>query len=87
MDDVTALRFSAGGGKGEVAQFQDDGDAVAADARRAEAMGYAVLVYPDHVINPLGMIPVLTWAAAACSLAYYWTKYPPPATHLAPTTS
>ena len=42
-----------------------DGAAIAADARRAEAMGYALLVYPDHVINPLGMIPLLTWAAAA----------------------
>jgi probable F420-dependent oxidoreductase len=53
------FRFLAGPGEAT------DGAAVAADARRAEAMGYAVLVYPDHVVNPLGMIPVLAWAAAA----------------------
>ena len=53
------FRFLAGPGEAP------DGAAVAADARRAESMGYSVLVYPDHVINPLGMVPVLTWAAAA----------------------
>lgn len=28
-------------------------------------MGYAALVYPDHVVSPFGMVPLLTWAAAA----------------------
>lgn len=46
---------------GEVA----DGPGLAAVARRAEAMGYAALVYPDHVVAPFGMVPLLTWAAAA----------------------
>ncbi len=28
-------------------------------------MGYSAFVYPDHVVNDLAMLPVLTWAAAA----------------------
>lgn len=42
-----------------------DGAELAAVARRAESMGYAALVYPDHVIAPLGFVPVLAWVAAA----------------------
>ena len=42
-----------------------DGAGLAAVARRAEAMGYAALIYPDHVVAPFGMVPLLTWAAAA----------------------
>jgi probable F420-dependent oxidoreductase len=42
-----------------------DGPAIAAAAREAEAIGYAAFVYPDHVVSPLGMVPVLAWAAAA----------------------
>jgi probable F420-dependent oxidoreductase len=41
-----------------------DGTALREVARRAEAMGYAALVYPDHVIAPLGMVPVLASIAA-----------------------
>jgi probable F420-dependent oxidoreductase len=42
-----------------------DGPSLAAAARRAEAIGYAALVYPDHVVAPFGMVPLLAWAAAA----------------------
>jgi probable F420-dependent oxidoreductase len=42
-----------------------DGPGLAAAARRAEAIGYAALVCPDHVVAPFGMVPLLTWAAAA----------------------
>jgi probable F420-dependent oxidoreductase len=42
-----------------------DGPAVAAAARRAESIGYSAIVYPDHVVVPFGMVPLLTWAAAA----------------------
>ena len=42
-----------------------DGSALAAIARRAEAMGYSVLVYADHVVLPMGFLPVLATAAAA----------------------
>ena len=41
-----------------------DGAALRDVARRAESMGYAGLVYPDHVIAPLGMVPVLASIAA-----------------------
>jgi probable F420-dependent oxidoreductase len=34
-------------------------------ARRAEALGYAVLVMPDHFVNPLTPVPALAAAAAA----------------------
>lgn len=42
-----------------------EGPSLAAAARRAEAIGYAALVYPDHVVAPFGMVPLLAWAAAA----------------------
>ena len=42
-----------------------DGKALAADARRAEAMGYAGLVVPDHLIEQLSPIPALATIAAA----------------------
>ena len=42
-----------------------DGPTLAATARRAEAMGYSVLVYPDHLVTPLGVLPALAYAAAA----------------------
>ena len=45
---------------GEVA----DGAALREVARRAESMGYSGLVYPDHIIAPLGMVPVLASIAA-----------------------
>lgn len=41
-----------------------DGAALREVARRAESMGYSALVYPDHVIAPLGMVPVLASIAA-----------------------
>lgn len=41
------------------------GPALREAARRAEAIGYSVLVYPDHVIAPFGMVPLLAMAAAA----------------------
>jgi probable F420-dependent oxidoreductase len=42
-----------------------DGPSVAADARRAEAMGYSAVVYADHLVLPFGFVPLLTWVAAA----------------------
>ena len=42
-----------------------DGKTVAADARRAEAMGYSVLVIPDHLIEQLAPIPAMATIAAA----------------------
>jgi probable F420-dependent oxidoreductase len=42
-----------------------DGPTLAAAARRAESIGYSALVYPDHVVVPFGMVPLLSWAAAA----------------------
>jgi probable F420-dependent oxidoreductase len=42
-----------------------DGPALAGAARRAESIGYAALVYPDHLVSPFGVVPLLTWAAAA----------------------
>ena len=42
-----------------------DGPSLADAARRAEAMGYAALIYPDHVVAAFGMVPLLAWAAAA----------------------
>ena len=50
-----------------------DGPALADAARRAEGIGYAAMVYPDHLVLPLGFVQLLTWAAAvllpACLLA------------------
>jgi len=42
-----------------------DGPSLREAARRAESIGFAVLAYPDHVVVPFGMIPLLTMAAAA----------------------
>ena len=42
-----------------------DGKALAADARRAEAMGIDVLVIPDHLIEQLAPIPFMATVAAA----------------------
>jgi len=42
-----------------------DGASLADAARRAEAMGYSVLIYADHVVLPMGFLPVLATAAAA----------------------
>lgn len=42
-----------------------DGASVAEAARRAESIGYAGLAYPDHVIHPFGVVPLLTAIAAA----------------------
>jgi probable F420-dependent oxidoreductase len=42
-----------------------DGKALAADARRAEAMGIDVLVIPDHLIEQLPPIPFMATVAAA----------------------
>jgi probable F420-dependent oxidoreductase len=57
---VTARPFRFLADPGDVV----DGRGLAAVARRAEAIGYAALVYPDHVVAPFGMVPLLTWAAA-----------------------
>ena len=48
----------------EPGEFRD-GRELADIARRAESIGYDALVYPDHVVIPSGMVPLLTWAAAA----------------------
>jgi probable F420-dependent oxidoreductase len=42
-----------------------DGGQLAAEARRAEAMGYSVLVTPDHLIDQLAPIPAMATVAAA----------------------
>ena len=42
-----------------------DGASLREAARRAESIGYHVLVYPDHVVVPFGFVPVLTTIAAA----------------------
>jgi probable F420-dependent oxidoreductase len=42
-----------------------DGKALAADARRAEAMGIDVLVIPDHLIEQLAPVPFMATVAAA----------------------
>ena len=42
-----------------------DGRALAADARRAEAMGIDVLVIPDHLIEQLAPVPFMATVAAA----------------------
>jgi probable F420-dependent oxidoreductase len=41
-----------------------DGASLRDAARRAEASGYAVLVFADHVVNPFGFVPLLATAAA-----------------------
>ena len=45
---------------GEIA----DGAGLREAARRAEAIGFSVLVMPDHVIAPFGFVPLLAFAAA-----------------------
>jgi probable F420-dependent oxidoreductase len=42
-----------------------DGRALVEAARRAESIGYSVMVYPDHVVLPFGVVPLLTTVAAA----------------------
>jgi probable F420-dependent oxidoreductase len=42
-----------------------DGPSLAAAARRAESIGYSAMVYPDHLGQPFGFLPLLAWAAAA----------------------
>lgn len=42
-----------------------DGPALAAFARRAEALGYSALMIPDHLLGSYAPIPFLTTAAAA----------------------
>lgn len=42
-----------------------DGRSVAEVARRAESVGYSVLVYPDHLIHPFAVVPLLATVAAA----------------------
>ena len=42
-----------------------DGKTLAAEARRAESMGYEALVVPDHLIEQLSPIPALATIAAA----------------------
>ena len=42
-----------------------DGPTLAAEARRAEAMGFTALVVPDHLIEQLSPIPALATIAAA----------------------
>jgi probable F420-dependent oxidoreductase len=41
-----------------------DGASLREAARRAEATGYSVLVFPDHVVVPFGFVPLLATAAA-----------------------
>jgi len=42
-----------------------DGPSLRDAARRAESVGYHVLVYADHVVIPFGFVPLLAMAAAA----------------------
>ncbi len=42
-----------------------DGRTLAADARRAEAMGFHALVIPDHLIDQLSPVPAMATIAAA----------------------
>ena len=41
-----------------------DGKALIEAAHRAESIGYDVMVYPDHVVLPFGLVPLLTTVAA-----------------------
>ena len=56
--DVRPFRFLAD--PGDVT----DGPSVREAARRADSIGYHVLVYPDHVVIPFGFVPLLATAAA-----------------------
>jgi probable F420-dependent oxidoreductase len=42
-----------------------DGRSVAEAARRAESVGYSLLVYPDHLVHPFAVTPLLATIAAA----------------------
>ena len=42
----------------------EDGPSLVAAARRAESVGYSVLVYADHVVIPFGFVPLLSTVAA-----------------------
>src|SRR3954451_6119612 len=42
-----------------------DGRSLRDAARKAESIGYHVLVYADHVVIPFGFVPLLATAAAA----------------------
>ena len=46
---------------GDISDARSVGEA----ARRAEAIGYSVLVYPDHLIHPYSVAPLLAVMAAA----------------------
>ncbi len=50
---------------GEATTEVVDGRRLAADARRAEGMGYSVLVISDHLVEQLAPVPVLATIAAA----------------------
>ena len=54
-----AFRFLAEAGE------VSDGNALAEKGRRAEALGYDVLVFSDHLINHLAPIPAMAVIAAA----------------------
>ena len=41
-----------------------DGKGLVEAAHRAEAIGYDVMVYPDHVVLPFGLVPLLSTVAA-----------------------
>ena len=41
-----------------------DGKALVDAAHRAESIGYDVMVYPDHVVLPFGVVPLLATVAA-----------------------
>ena len=41
-----------------------DGKALVEAAHRAESIGYDVMVYPDHVVLPFGLVPLLATVAA-----------------------
>lgn len=41
-----------------------DGKALVEAAHRAESIGYDAMVYPDHVVLPFGLVPLLTTVAA-----------------------
>jgi probable F420-dependent oxidoreductase len=47
------------------ARTVQDGRSLAADARRAEAMGFHALVIPDHLIDQLSPVPAMATIAAA----------------------
>jgi probable F420-dependent oxidoreductase len=56
--DVRPFRFLADPGDAT------DGPSLRETARRAESIGYHVLVYPDHVVIPFGFVPLLSVVAA-----------------------